>query len=193
MHIFSMIYLGNEKILSGGIKTGISIIQFDKEYKNYNFLLKIDQNKTINNIIQIKRNNFISLEEEKSISKWILYEDKNKIEKVTFLKNGQSINNICDISKKYFAYQTNNYICIININTLKEKRRIRYGQTNNIYKYNDKIIGVISDNQHEIVFFDIENGTKIFEIKNDYNILGFLKSKRAKEDIITIAHVSFPL
>lgn len=40
MHILSMIYLGNEKILSGGIKKGISIIQFDKDYKNYNYLFK---------------------------------------------------------------------------------------------------------------------------------------------------------
>ena len=116
--------------------------------------------------------------------------DKNKIEKVTFLKNGQNINNICDINNNYFAYQTNNYICIVNINTFKEKRRIRYGNTININKYNDKIIGVISGNKHEIYFFDIENGKKVFEIKNDYIIHGFIKSKRAKEDIITTIEYS---
>ena len=181
-----MIYLGNEKILSGGKKNGISIIQFDKEYKNYNFLLNIDQNKTIKSIIQINNNNFISLGEIGPISKLILYDDKNKIEKVAFLKVWQNIINICDINKKNFAYQTNQFIAIVNINTFKENRRIKYESRNSINKYNDKIIGVISDNQHEIVFFDIEKGTKVFEIKHGCNILGFLKSKRAKDDIITI-------
>ena len=103
---------------------------------------------------------------------------------------GFTVNNICGINKKYFAYQTNNYICIININTLKEKRRIRYGQTNNIYKYNDKIIGAISDDKYRIEFFNIKKGEKVFEIRNDYYIHGFIKSKRAKEDIITTIEYS---
>ena len=50
-----MIYLGNEKILSGGINNSISIIKFDKEYKTYNFLLKAFKYKTIKNIIQAKK------------------------------------------------------------------------------------------------------------------------------------------
>ena len=186
MHILSMIYLGNEKILSGGINKGISIIQFDKDYKSYNYLLKIDQNKTINNIIQIKRYNFISLEEKRLISKLVLYVELNKIEKVIFLKIGENIINICEINKNFYAYQTNKYICIVNINTFKEKRRIKYEYGKNIYKYNDEIIGAISDNQNQIDFFDIEKGGKVFEIKSNYIIHGFIKSKRAKEDIITI-------
>ena len=114
IHVYSMVYLGNERILSGGINNSISIIKFDKEYKTYNFLLKAFKYKTIKNIIQAKKNNFISLEENGPLTKFILYEDKNKIEIVTSLKAWQSIINICDINKKCFAYQTNQYISIVN-------------------------------------------------------------------------------
>ena len=61
----------------------------------------------------------------------------NKIEKVIFLKIGENIINICEINKNFYAYQTNKYICIVNINTFKEKRRIKYEYGKNIYKYND--------------------------------------------------------
>ena len=98
---------------------------------------------------------------------------------------------ICEINNKYFTYQTEEYIYILNYKTFKEHIKIKYTIQSYIYRENginkltDKIIGTISYNSDQLDFFDVETGEKMFEISNDDNgnqvfYRGFLRTKMRK-------------
>ena len=101
--------------------------------------------------------------------------------------------NICEINNKYFAYQTPEYICIININTFQAHNTINYKissifHENGIIKFNNKIIGAISENTHTIDFFNIDSGKKEYEIIDNENFVkGFIHTKREKNELIVLS------
>ena len=192
INISTMIFLGNEKIISGGYQNGIHLIKFNDEYKNYNIIFHIENKQTIETIIRLNQC-FLSYGENIPISKWKLNEAENNIEKISFLKPEKKIMNLCEISNKYFAYQTPEYIHIIYLNTFKEHLRIKYKingifHFNGITKFNDKIIAAISEDEYKLDFFDIETGNKVYEINGEDTMFkGFLKSKREKDETEIIA------
>lgn len=101
--------------------------------------------------------------------------------------------NICEINNKYFAYQTPEYISIINIKTFQAHCTINYKinsifHENGINKFNNKIIGAISENTHTIDFFNIDSGKKEYEIIDNENFVkGFIHTKREKNELIVLS------
>ena len=192
--LFAMIYLGNRKIISGGYE-GFNLIQFEENYKGYNMLFHIMDNFKINNIIRGNDGSFISYGENISILKWKINKEENNIEKLFTLNFKQSIKDICKISNKYFAYQTEDFIYILNMKTFAEKIKIKYEYHKSSYifglvRYSDEILGVISKNRNQIGFFNVETSEKVFEIKDDNEscfLLGFLKTYREKNENEIIA------
>jgi len=188
----TMVLLIEEKILLGGEK-GIFLIQFDNSYYNYRIIANVYRNEKVKSIIKIDDRTFLnlSIEPNNHINKWVLFnEEKNKriMEKMAKLKNNEKIENICEINKKYFAYQTKNFIIIINIINFKNYRKIII-QSKGICKYNNKYIGVL--NLLDISFYNIETGMEEFKIReiNYYgcvNIKQFYKRKIENEEIIAI-------
>ena len=188
----TMVLLIEEKILLGGEK-GIFLIQFDNRYYNYRIIANVYRNEKVKSIIKIDDRTFLnlSIEPNNHINKWVLFnEEKNKriIEKMAKLKNNEKIENICEINKKYFAYQTKNFIIIINIINFKNYHKIII-QSKGICKYNNKYIGVL--NVFDISFYNIETGMEEFKIResNYYecvNIKQFYKRKIENEEIIAI-------
>ena len=194
IEIFAMIYLGNRKIISVGYK-GINLIQFEENYKGYNILFHIMDNFNIKNIIRGNDESFISYGENLPIWKWKINKEENNIEKLFCLNSKQSIKDICKISNKYFAYQTEDHIHILNVKTFAEKIKIeyewhKYSFLFGLVRYSDEILGAISNNRMQIGFFNVETGEKVFEIKDDNEscfLLGFLKTNREKNENEIIA------
>ena len=115
----------------------------------------------------------LSLENSKSIIKWVINKEENNIDKLYYLNNNKWINNICDINNKYFAYQIKEFIYIINHKTFKEQLKIEYElinlYENGINKLTNNIIGTISWDSPRIYFFNVDTGQKLFEISVDGN------------------------
>ena len=188
-----MIYIDNKKLIAGG-NQGILLFKFNGNYKSLNINFHINKNEEIRQIIKTYDNYFISYGNYLSICKWEINKEENKIDNLFILKTEKIVLGICEISNKYFAYQTEDYIYILNYKTFKEHIKIKYKiqsyiyRTNGINKLTDKIIGTISYNSDQIDFFDVETGEKLFEISNDDNgnqvfYNGFLRTKREKEEI----------
>lgn len=183
----TMVFLFEEKLLLGGEK-GIFLIKFDNRYYNYQILFNIAPNEKVKTIIKINEKTFINLTSEPNnhINKWTLFNEQ-KMEKIIKLRENEKIENICEINNKYFAYQTENYIVIINILNFKQYRKIII-QSNGICKYNNKYIGVLN---FDISLFNIETGEEEFKITGSkfysfLNIIKFYKSKIENEEIIAI-------
>ena len=188
-----MIYLENKKIIAG-TNQGILLIKFNENSKSYNIIFHINKNEVMRKIIKIYDNYFISYGDDIPICKWEINKEENKIDKLLVLKTKKIVLNICEINIKYFVYQTEDYIYILNYKTFKEHIKIKNqiqkdaNHENGINKLTDKIIGVISYYFDQIDFFDVETGEKLFEISVDDNgnkvfYRGFLRSKREKEEI----------
>ena len=59
---------------------------------------------------------------------------------------------------------------------------------NGINKFNNKIIGAISENTHTIDFFNIDSGKKEYEIIDNENFVkGFIHTKREKNELIVLS------
>ena len=105
--------------------------------------------------------------------------------------------NICLMNNKFFAYQTEDYIHIVNYKTFKEHIKIRHATQyfeNTINRLTDNIIGAITYNPDSIFFFNIETGERLLvmsEEKDEYPIMfdGLLVSNRNKDEfeIITLS------
>ena len=186
-----MVLLIEEKLLLGG-ESGIFLIQFDNRYNNYHIILNVSQNEKIKTIIKIDDRTFInlSIELNNHINKLALFngeKNKQKLEKIVNLKDNEKIENICEINNKYFAYQTKNYIIIINIINFKKYRKIII-RSKGICKYNNKYIGVLN---LDISLYNIETGMEEFKITGSkyftfLNIIHFFKRKIENEEIIAI-------
>ena len=169
-----MIYLDNKKLIAGGDQ-GIILIKFDGNYINYNIIFHINKNEIIRNIIKTYDNYFISYGNDIPICKWEINKEENNIDNLFILKTEKDVLGICEINNKYFTYQTEEYIYILNYKTFKEHIKIKYTIQSYIYRENginkltDKIIGTISYNSDQLDFFDVETGEKMFEISNDDN------------------------
>ena len=194
--ISAMIYLGNRKMISGGYK-GFNLIHFKEEYKSYNMIFHIMDNIKIDNIIKGYDESFISYGDNIPIWKWKINNKEDNIEKLFILNPDKKIINLCEISNKYFAYQTNYHIHIINMKTFQQKLKIEYRYMNfpinGLRRYSDEIIGVISEEKDKIEFFNVETGEKLYEINdNTCSIKSFLKTNREKDEneIITISEHS---
>ena len=187
-NIIRMIYLNNKKLILGGTQ-GIYLIKFNKDFNSYDIIFHKNENNEINDIIKINDNYFLSLENSKSIIKWVINKEENNINKLHDLNNFKFIYNICDINNKYFVYQNEEFIYIINHKTFKEHLKIKYycqNHENGINKLTNNIFGSISYYSRQIDFFNVETGQKLFEIRGSgANELfrGFLRSKRSKEEI----------
>ena len=190
--INTMIYLGNQKIIVGGNK-GFLLITFNRDYKSYKINFHIFKNEEIYKIIKTYDNYFISYGINIPICKWAINKQENNIEKLLILNPGNNILGLCEINNKYFAFQTEDFIYIINYKTFKTHIKIKYRiqgylyRKNEINKITDNIIGTIGYNSDQIDFFNIETGEKLFEINKDDDdnqvfYRGFLRSKRAKEE-----------
>ena len=197
INVFTMIYLNNQKLIVGGCK-GIFLIKYNKEFKNYNIIFNVNKNNSVDNIIKTYNNYFISLENKKYIIKWIINKEENDTKKLFYLNNNKGICNICDLNKKYFAYQTQEFIYIMYHKNFKEHLKINYKLINfsdAINKITEEIIGVTSSNGYQIDFFNIETGDKICEISDENHIFkGILRSKREKKDIELITlneHIAY--
>ena len=193
VNINTMIYIDNKKLIAGG-NQGILLFKFNGNYKNYNINFHINKNEEIRQIIKTYDNYFISYGNYLPICKWEINKEENKIDNLFILKTEKIVLGICEISNKYFAYQTEDYIYILNYKNFKEHIKIKYKIQSYIYRRNginkltDKIIGTISYNSDQLDFFDVETGEKLFEISNDDNgnqvfYNGFLRTKREKEEI----------
>ena len=160
-----MIYLNNMKLIVGD-GNGIFFIKYDKEFKDYEIIFHVNKNNNIDNIIKTYNNYFLSLENR---------------------------DYICDINKKYFVYQTQEFIYIIYHKNFKEHLKINYGLINfpgnAINKITDEIIGVTSSRKYQIDFFNIETGDKLYKITDENHIFkGILRSRREKNyiEIVTL-------
>ena len=191
-----MIYLGNKKLISGGQK-GFNLIHFEEDYKSYNIIFHIMNNLKINDIIKGYNESFISYGDDIPIWKWKINKEENNIEKLFILNPFKKIINLCEISNKYFAYQTNYHVHIINMKTFQQKIKIDYCiipySANGIRRYSEDIIGLIAQDNNKIEFFNVETGEKLFEICDDTCLIkSFLKTNREKDEneIITISEHS---
>ncbi len=191
--INTMIYFGNQKIIVGGNK-GFLLITFNIDYKSYKINFHIFKNEEIYKIIKTYDNYFISYGINIPICKWAINKQENNIEKLLILNPGNTILGLCEINNKYFAFQTEDFIYIINYKTFKTHIKIKYHiqsyryRKNGINKITNNIIGTIGYNSDQIDFFNIKTGEKLFEINEDDDdnqvfYHGFLRSKRAKEEI----------
>ena len=194
--ISAMIYLGNRKLISGGEK-GFNLIHFEEDYKSYNIIFHIMDNLKINDVIKGYNESFISYGDDIPIWKWKINKEENNIEKLFILNPSNKIINLCEISNKYFAYQTNYHVHIIDMKTFQQKIKIDYyisgANTNGIRRYSEDTIGLCSHDLNKIKFFSVETGEKLFEISDDrYTISSFLKTNRDKDEneIITISKYS---
>ena len=112
INVSTMIYLYNMQLIVGG-GNGIFFIKYNKEFKDYEVIFHVNKNMNIDNIIKTYNNYFLSLENRDYIIKWIINKEENNIEKLFSFNNNKGICNICDINKKYFVYQTQEFIYII--------------------------------------------------------------------------------
>ena len=198
INVCTMIYLDNKKLIAGGNK-GLLLIKYSEDFKEYNIIFHINKNQEINNIIKTYDNYFLSLENNKYIIKWLLNKEENNINKIFCLYDDKGINNICDLNNKYFAYQTQEFIHIMNHKTFKNHLKINCKlfnfHGNAISKITDEIFVATSSDHYQLDFFDIETGKKIHEIIDENDTFdGILRSKREKENIEIITlheHVAY--
>ena len=202
-------YLGNQSIICGNDKT-FYLINFDKEYKTGNIVIKKDINENLIKILKINDRQIISLNfdrqtlfkteivldrnsrdsEDKGtlISKWILNKEKKDIQKICVIKsNDKDIIDICQINKKYFAYSSSDFIHILHLDSFKEHIKINYEDCSVLKKYNNKIIGAMG--MHDIIFFNIENGKEEFRIIDDEEdyLFNFIVCKYNQKKILTVS------
>ena len=158
-----MINMGKNKIICAG-RNGIFLIELNNDYSSSNIIFHIMKDKQFVNLIKTYDNHFITYGKDISMWKWNINEEENNID-IKFILNDKNVKNICEISDKYFAYQTLENIPIILSKTFKEHLKIKYETTwfdIGINKLTDDIIGTISKDKKSIEFFNIQTGEKLY-------------------------------
>ena len=142
----------------------VFLIELNNDYSSTNIIFHIMKDKKFINLIKTYDNHFITYGENIPIWKWNINEEENNID-IKFILNDKNVKNICEISDKYFAYQTLENIPIILSKTFKEHLKIKYEinrYENGINRLIDDIIGAISKDKKSIDFFNIQTGEKLY-------------------------------